>query len=53
MHVLLLPWGITPASADAGSGAAFAAFCKSCDAFGGQLHAIVRWRHYVFNLALL
>ena len=34
---------ITPASADAGSGASFAAFCKRCDAFGGQLHAIVRF----------
>ncbi len=40
MHVLLLPWGITPASADAGSGAAFAN-SKRCDAFGGQLHAMV------------
>ncbi len=32
---------LTPASADAGSGADFAVFCKRCDAFGGQLHAIV------------
>ncbi len=30
------------ASADTGSGAAFATFCKSCDAFGGQLDAMVR-----------
>jgi hypothetical protein len=33
---------LMPASADAGSGASFAVFCKRRDAFGGQLDAMVR-----------